>query len=194
MKMKHMLVIAAAALFTAGTAQAERDWSWNWNDRFSYDREGKDLYAGNELTLDIFGSYTKEKAKFNDTFDKNLRHGDFGGGLGVNYFFTPMVGIGGDVIAEDNGGDFVDSTSASLIFRFPITVAHLAPYIFGGGGRQFDGPGDSSRDGWNLHAGAGIELRLNSHTGIFLDGRHVFHIKDNGTDYAMLRSGLRFAF
>ncbi|MEO7299779.1 MAG: hypothetical protein ABI042_14525, partial [Verrucomicrobiota bacterium] len=180
---------AAAALFTTGTARAEHQMNWNWGDRFHYDSEGKDLYSAQEFTFDIFGTYSKGKEKFNDTFDKTLRHGDFGGGIGVNYFITRNFGIGTDAFAGDNGGDFVDAVSASAILRLPIDVAHLAPYVFAGGGRQFDGP-----DSWNLHVGVGLEFRLSSYTGIFIDGRHVFHVSDKSSDYALIRSGLRFAF
>lgn len=159
-----------------------------WRDRFHYDRDANtELYPDQEFTIDLFGAYAKEKRKFNDTFDKTMRHGDWGAGVGVNYFFMKGFGIGADAYGLDNGSDFVDAVNGSLIFRLPIDVAHLAPYVFGGGGRQFQGS-----DTWTLHAGAGLEIRLNSHTGIFLDGRHVF--TDKGSDYALLRSGLRLAF
>ncbi len=188
MKIKNVLIVAATVLLAANTAKAEGDSSWNWNDRFAYDRENKEIYRANELTLDLFGVYTKERAKFNDTFDRDLRHGDFGGGLGANYFFTRVVGIGADTFAEDNGGGFFDAVNGSLILRLPMDAAHLAPYAIGGGGRQLEGS-----DHWTAHAGVGLEFRLNQYTGIFIDGRHVFHI-DKGTDYTMLRSGFRIAF
>jgi hypothetical protein len=188
MKIKNMFMIGAVSALFA-TASARADHNWNWNDRFHYDRDSKDLFAANEFTLDLFGSYTDGKKKFNDTFDRSIRHGTFGGGVGANYFFTKNFGIGGDAIAQANGHDFVDAVSGSAILRLPIDEAHIAPYIFGGGGRQFDGP-----DIWNLHAGVGLEARLNPNTGIFVDGRHVFHIDHRGSDYLMLRAGLRLAF
>ncbi|MEO6034564.1 MAG: hypothetical protein ABIQ35_04840 [Verrucomicrobiota bacterium] len=187
MKIKNILMVGAAAvLCTAGTARAEH--SWNWNDRFHYDRDNKDLYAAQEFTLDLFGTYSKDKAKFNDTFDRTARHGLFGGGIGANYFITRNFGLGGDIFAQTEDNAFIHGTSGSAILRWPIDSCHLAPYIFGGGGRTFEG-----QDSWNLHAGVGLEFRLNAHTGIFVDGRHVFHI-DKGSDYAQLRTGLRFAF
>lgn len=162
-----------------------------WGDRFRYDDDaaGDELYPDQEFTIDLFAAYADQKEKFNDTFDESLRGGRFGAGLGVNYFFTRNLGIGADAFGIDNndGDDIVDAANASLIFRLPIDVAHLAPYAFGGGGRQWEG-----RDTWTAHVGAGLEVRLNRHTGIFLDGRHVF--TDEGGDYALIRSGLRFAF
>ena len=188
MKIKNMLVIGAAfVLFAAGSARA--DHSWNWNDRFRYDRNSKELFSENEFTVDLFGSYTDPKQKFNDTFDRSIRHGTFGGGVGLNYFFMRNIGIGFDAVAQPDGPEFIHSASGSLILRLPIDAAHISPYVFGGGGRQFQGV-----DSWNAHAGVGLEARLNPYTGIFIDGRHVFHLKRTATDELMIRAGLRLAF
>jgi len=187
MKMKNIVMMGAvAALLTTGTARAEH--SWNWNDRFSYSHEDKDLYAAQEFTVDLFGSYAKGERKFNDTFDKTARHGNFGGGIGANYFITRNFGLGVDAFSQANDRAFVHNASGSAILRWPIDVAHLSPYIFGGGGRTFEG-----QDAWTLHAGVGLEFRFNANTGLFVDGRHVFHI-DKGFDYAQLRAGIRLAF
>ncbi len=188
MKIKNLLLIgAAAALLNAGTARAEH--AGNWSDRFHYDHNTADLFSAQEFSLDLFGTYGKSKEKFNDTFDRTARHGIFGAGVGANYFLTRCFGLGADVIAQNNGADFIDAASASAILRWPIESCHFAPYFFGGGGRQFDGP-----DSWNVHGGVGLEVRLNARTGIFVDGRHVFHLQDKATDYALLRAGVRLAF
>lgn len=189
MKLKNVLMIAAATLMTASAARAEHQWDWSMKDRFRYESEGKDLFAPQEFTLDLAGAYGVGRAKFNDTFDRSIRHGDFGASVGVNYFFTRNLGIGADAYGLDNGADFVDAASGSLILRLPLDVAHLAPYVFGGGGRTFDGP-----DSWTAHAGVGLEMRLNPRTGIFIDGRHIFAEKDNVSDAALLRAGIRMAF
>ena len=157
-------------------------------ERFRYDREaGDELYPDQEFSIDLFGAFADEKRKFNDTFDTTMRDGIWGAGVGINYFFTRCFGIGADAFGLDNDEDVVDAASASLILRMPIDLLHMAPYLFGGGGHQFEG-----REEWNAHVGAGLELRFNQHTGIFIDGRHVF--SDERSDYALLRSGLRFAF
>jgi hypothetical protein len=185
MKMKTILTIAMAVLTVTATVTAQDRWS----DRFRYDREGTDLYPDHEMTIDLFAAYTDAKAKFNDTLDTSIRGGDWGGGAGLNYFFTRNVGLGVDAFAQDNGEELVDAASASVILRLPVDVLHLAPYVFGGGGHNFQGS-----DSWTAHAGVGLELRLNSHTGIFVDGRHVFMERKSVSDYALIRSGLRFAF
>lgn len=194
MKLKNMLMIAAVGLLTASTSHAQRDWDWSMKDRFHYERENKELYAP-ELTLDLAGAYGVGRAKFNDSFDKTWRHdqnrqsGKFGASVGVNSFFTKHFGIGVDAFGLDNDGGLVDAASGSVILRLPIDMMHLAPYIFGGGGRIFEGP-----DTWTGHVGAGLELRLNPRTGIFVDGRHIFAKRSSVSDLGLARAGLRFAF
>lgn len=162
-----------------------------WGDRFRYDSDADSdmLYPDQEFTVDLFGVYADQKDKFKDSFRESMKGGRWGAGLGINYFFTRFMGIGADAFGIDNrnGDDIVDAANASFILRLPIDVAHLAPYAFGGGGHQWEGP-----DTWTAHVGAGLEVRLNRHTGIFIDGRHVF--VDKGSEYALIRSGLRFAF
>jgi hypothetical protein len=187
MKIKIMLVMATAIVFVASTASAE--YGGKMGDRFHYDREGTELFPDQEFTIDMFAAYTDPKEKFNDTFDTRLRGGNWGGGLGLNCFLTRNFGLGVDAIAADNGREFVDASSASIILRLPMDVIHLAPYAFGGGGYNFHG-----HDSWTAHAGVGLELRLNQSTGLFTDGRHVFAENSNTPDYALVRAGLRFAF
>lgn len=163
-------------------------------DRFRYEKDEKDLYDGDEFTFDLAGAYGVGRGNFGDVDesyrrDQNGNSGKFGASIGVNYFFTKMLGVGVDAYGLDNNGKLVDAASSSLILRFPIDLLHLAPYIFGGGGRTFEGP-----DTWTAHVGAGVELRLNAHTGIFADGRYVFAERESASDASVLRAGLRFAF
>lgn len=164
---------------------------WNMRDRFTYDRdEDTELYPDQETTFDLFAAYGNHKSKFNDAFDTTQRrNGVWGAGVGVNFFFAKFFGVGLDAFGLNNDGGLVDAANASLIARLPIDLLHMAPYVFGGGGRQFEGP-----DSWTAHVGAGLEVRLNRHTGIFLDGRYVFAKRHSVSDYTLLRSGLRFAF
>lgn len=189
MKLKNVLIIAAVGLLSAGTARAEHQWDWSMKDRFVYASEDTDIYNAQEFTLDLAGAYGVPRDKANDTVDKNLSHGKWGGSVGMNYFLTKNFGLGVDAHGLDNDGGFVDAGSASAIVRFPIDVAHLAPYIFGGGGRIFEGP-----DSWTGHVGVGLELRLNHRTGLFADGRHIFAKRNNVSDAALVRAGLRMAF
>ncbi len=186
-------MIAAAVLVTTSMAKAEHQWDWSMKDRFHYETDSKEIFAPEEFTIDLAAAYGVGKAKFNDTFDRSIkrdqfgRSGRYGASIGANYFITRNFGLGIDAFGLHNGGDLVDATSGSVILRLP--AGHFAPYFFGGGGRTFEGP-----DSWTGHVGVGLEVRLNARTGIFLDGRHTFLEKNNTSDFALIRSGLRFAF
>ena len=69
-----------------------------------------------------------------------------------------------------------DLLNFSAIYRYPLWDTGVAPYAFGGFGRQWDHAAQ-----WSGHIGAGVEFRVNVHTGIFLDGRRVF--EDRTSDY-----------
>jgi len=147
-----------------------------------------DRYRANELTLDFFGSYLAGQRGIEHIFDTNLRHGFMGGGVGLNYFFTREIGIGGDIeVPNDNSGNFINNVNGSLIARMPLANSGLAPYVFGGGGRQTEPVWQ-----WTGHAGVGIEYRFNPVTGVFADGRYVW--VDKTSDEILFRAGVRFAF
>lgn len=138
-------------------------------------------FGANEFSFDIFATY--------QTTTSDGYYGDgFGGGIGVNYFVSRYFGFGADVFWSDHSesNSIVHSTSASLILRAPIDSICLAPYVFGGGGYHMD----SQKDG-SLHAGLGLEYRINENVGLFTDGRHTW-TEDN--DFLVFRTGLRFAF
>ena len=75
----------------------------------------------------------------------------------------------------------------SGIYRYPIQDMGFAPYAFAGFGRQWEHAAQ-----WTGHIGAGIEYRVNMHTGVFFDGRRVF--TDITKDYSLWRFGLRLGF
>ena len=117
-------------------------------------------------------------------------HNAFGGGAGVNYFVTRNFGLGleGDWLA---GNGVINEVAASFIFRFPIENANhsfgCAPYLFLGGGGQFDG----QNAGFG-NVGGGVECRFSSRFGIFTDGRYVLH--DDNINYGQFRMGVRIVF
>ena len=148
----------------------------------------KQKYTGNEVSLDLFGSYLAGQRKIEDIFKTNIRHGFWGGGVGLNYFFLRNLGIGADMnIPDDNFGNFINNVNGSLIARLPVGNSGFAPYIFGGGGRQTDPTWQ-----WTGHAGVGFEFRFNRVTGIFTDARYVW--VDKTSDEIEFRAGMRFAF
>ncbi len=187
MKLKQMLAIATFGFLAATAAQAEHEYNWSMKDRFAYTHEGE-VFLPNEFSFDAFGTYTStRRSSVQDLFTRNLRHGTWGGGVGINYFFTKYIGISSDVSIGDNGNRFIDSAMGNLVLRLPIDPAHLAPYIFGGGGGVFEPSTE-----WAADAGAGIDFRINHWTGIFVDARYVW--PENVGDYGLFRAGMRFAF
>jgi len=147
------------------------------------------LYHAQELSIDGFASGTLHERYFDHFNGHTLRHdARFGAGLGANYFFTRYLGIGGDAYSESvTRGEFVDAASGNLIVRVPIINTGIAPYVFGGGGHQFDLVQQTFGQ-----AGAGLEFRVVRHVGLFVDARAVF--PDRTQNYGEARAGLRISF
>lgn len=139
-------------------------------------------FEAQELQLDLFGSYSW-------ITDGKHEDGDgFGGGLGVNYFFTRILGVGVDGNILDGDASGLWNVTGKLIARFPIDSICLAPYLFVGGGVQTNG--DTIGIGT---AGAGVEYRVVPNKfGIFTEGRYTLGADNN--DAAQARFGFRFVF
>jgi hypothetical protein len=166
--------LAVIALLIAGVGRSFG--ATYWEDRFRYDVNSTDLYPPSEVSLDLFGVYSDHSR---DGGDEDL----WGGGLGLNFFLSRMVGIGVDTYTDR--WKLPQLANASLIVRFPSSYG-FAPYGFGGGGRNWD------HGFWQAHAGGGLELRFNRYTGLFADGRRVF--PEKGPDYTLARAGIRLGF
>jgi hypothetical protein len=193
--MKRRLLVATTALMlTAGMARAVHVWedpgAWS-SGVFVYNVPPDQRFTANELSLDLSGSYIAGERHLTKLFDTNIRghRGEWGGSVGVNYFFLPQVGIGGNINMSANGGRFVDQALGNVILRLPLCPTGLAPYIFGGGGRGFDPSWE-----WFADGGVGLEYRPNATTGIFTDATYMFHLRDGSSDRLMLRAGLRIVF
>lgn len=189
-KQKTLVAVAGMAFFTFIASAQEHVWTdpngW-WNAHFTANPEAQ-KYNANELSLDTFALYIAPEHHALDLFQSNLRHGGaWGGGLGLNYFFTRYLGFGADVEMPDDGGSLVDQFGGNLIGRIPIANTGLAPYLFGGGGRGVDPAWQ-----WFAQAGLGLEYRFNPITGIFVDGR--FEWPQHTDNAALFRAGFRFAF
>lgn len=179
MLIKDTIVIAVTILaLTATTTFAA--------DGMKY--ENNDLYRSGEVSLDVFGSAAVGKYTIDHLSGNRLRHNSrLGAGLGITYFLNRNIGIGADAYSENTSGSLVDSTSLNLVARFPLGQSGFAPYVFGGGGYQFDGAETAF-----AQAGAGIEYRFSPHVGLFLDARGV--LPDKTKYYGVGRLGMRFAF
>ncbi len=147
-----------------------------------------DLYRAGEFSVDGFGTLSAGKYTVDHLTGANVRHNArLGAGAGLNYFFTRNIGISGDAYSEDTRGSFIDSASANLTLRLPLGQGGLAPYVFGGGGRQFD-----LSHVWFAQFGVGLEYRFTPQVGVFVDTRLV--LPDETKYYGVARVGLRFAF
>jgi len=150
--------------------------------------ETEPMYRDQELSIDAFGTLSLGEQSIDKISAARIRHnGRLGAGAGVNLFFAKNVGIGADAWSEDTKGQFIDNVAGSLIVRFPIANSGLSPYVFGGGGYQWE-PVDQAFG----HFGGGLEIRFNPHAGIFVDARYVITRKTD--DFGLGRAGFRFSF
>jgi len=149
---------------------------------------GVPLYPNQEVSLDLFGSVSVGQQTIDSLSGTRVtKDGRLGTGVGLNYFFCRFVGLMGEAYTENTAHDFVDSASLNLVGRLPLGNSGIAPYIYGGGGHQFDNVEQNV-----ANVGAGVEFRFRGHWGIFLDGRYVLaHRTDN---YGVGRAGVRFSF
>jgi hypothetical protein len=150
--------------------------------------DGEDKYQARETTLDLFASGSVGQQTLNHISHLKVNHDlRLGAGAGLNYFLTRHFGLGAEAYSENTAHSFIDSASGSLIGRFPLGQSGLSPYVYGGGGRQFD-PAEL----WFCHAGGGLEFRFTRKFGAFADGRYV--CTDGTKNYGLARVGLRLGF
>jgi len=180
--MKNKMIVGGTILLLAATSVLGQD-----NAANNQSSQG-DLYRASELSLDAFGSASLGKYTIDHPSEMRVRNNTrLGAGAGINYFITRNIGIGTEAYSENTTGTFVDSVSANLTLRLPLGQSGFAPYVFGGGGRQFD-----TVKAWFAQAGAGMEYRFTRHVGVFLDARGV--LPNEAKYYGVARLGMRFAF
>jgi hypothetical protein len=180
-------VVLGASINTARAAHVWEDPNGWWDTHWVYGPADVPKFTAQELSLDLFGTFTSDESQFSHLFQHDIRDGVWGGGVGLNYFITREIGIGGDLNMPDDGGKLVDAMAANVIARFPIESAGLAPYVFGGATRLTQPDWE-----WAGQFGVGLEVRFNPVTGIFIDGRYMW--PENITDLLELRAGLRLVF
>src|ERR1051326_4233195 len=187
MKKTKLFVLIAGVTLAASSLRAAQ-----WEDRFRYEKDPADKFPPHQLSLDLFGTYaTKDRWGGHNGVDNGGNPGkddQGGGGLGLNYFFSQYIGIGADSYIEEWKAPY--RVNGSLILRYPLSRAGgIAPYIFGGGGREF-----KYLTQWTYHGGGGLEFRFDRYTGIFGDARRVFSDRSSDFDYTLARGGLRLNF
>ena len=154
----------------------------------SGDSSSDELFRARETSVDAFGTISVGQRTIDNLSGNRIGDdGELGAGVGLNHFYTRYLGLGADAYSENTDGGFIDNASANVILRLPIDDLHLAPYVFGGGGYQFE-PGEVAFG----QAGAGLELRFNRDFGIFADTRYV--MTDGTENFGVGRAGVRLAF
>jgi hypothetical protein len=139
--------------------------------------QSTDLYSSHEGSVDFFGFYGSR--------DKGGNRDAWGMGAGFNYFFTQYLGVGADTYMDAFTVPYL--LNGQGIFRYPIKGTAIAPYAFGGFGRQWTHAAQ-----WLGDIGVGAEYRFQPCMGAFFDAREVFPTETR--DYAVLRFGFRFSF
>jgi hypothetical protein len=146
------------------------------------------LFNGNELSLDLFGTGSINKDTIDHISGARVRHGGrLGAGAGLTYYATRYIGIGADAYSENAEHSFVNDASGNLYLRLPLDAIHLAPYIYGGAGRQIE-PVYATFG----QAGAGVDLRITRHFGFFVDARYV--MPEHVGNFGVGRAGVRITF
>lgn len=156
-------------------------------------------FADREWQLDLFGAYAFSSSSQDNLFGDHA----WGGGLGVNYFFSRYVGLGleGTLLDPRHGRDVMGQAGLNLFVRFPNDSTCLAPYVFIGGGAVFNAEDidaddfDRNNDDalWEGHAGIGLEYRFNPRFGVFADGRFTV-VEKNDNNFTTIRTGFRLSF
>lgn len=173
--MKASLVIVTALLLGAANMNAQTN-----------KPAADESYFGKGLSLSGFGVYTRSEPQgFDHVFDSQFANGDFGVGVGADYFFTEYIGVGADATInnlDEVKGSFLDSASVSGILRYPL--GRFAPYALGGLTRNFE------TDRWDLHAGVGLEVKLDKTFSGFTEARYLFETPKFG-DNLQVRAGIK---
>ncbi len=174
--MKAIAYSLIAGLALAGSAFAGKEIK-------EYKAPVEPCFKDTELQLDLFGAYVAtEGGGIND---------GFGGGLGLNYFFSRNLGVGADAMIYDGDAPGVWAYTGSLIARFPVELGGLclAPYVFGGGGYQ-----SGAQHSGTFHAGAGLEFRIVPEKfGVYAEGRYTW-VGGPSDDNTQARVGVRLVF
>lgn len=151
------------------------------------DANSDEIYRNMELNIQAFGMGSiNDHGRNPFNASEYGRHAQWGGGGALEFFFLRYVGVEGEAWSTSTHHSFVNDAGGNLVLRLPIGTSGFAPYIFGGGGHEWEpvetGYGD---------AGAGLEFRFTPWIGIFADARFVATVHAN--NYGMGRLGVTFS-
>lgn len=196
------MMTAAVVILTATAARADDTLTIQNNKDQTKNDDPVQVFKCNELSADGFLSFIGAERRPLAFPNTSIKRGLWGGGIGVNYFWSRDVGISIDSAAYCGTPRFIQYVNANLLVRFPIEQIRLAPYLFAGAGRAYN-PGWS----WMGDAGVGFDFRICPKLALFTDGRYVIqnlseplrtafsnHFGGLGPEQLVLRAGVRFVF
>ncbi len=137
------------------------------------------LFKGKEFNVSLAGTYSTEAE-------------NFGGGLGLGYFFTESLGVEVASSLDNFKGTGLDNIQWGFIGRLPLNLKlegwkmSLAPYVQGGMGFHFE-----KVDEVYGYAGGGLELRVTQGWGVFADASYRWF--EESKNDALVRFGIRLA-
>ena len=139
-------------------------------------------FGETELQLDVYGAFA-------GTYGEQHEDG-WGGGIGLNYYFSRYIGLGVDGTVTDGEGSELWHIHGHILARWPIDTGSicLAPYLKAGGGYQVNGDGD-----WSYGVGGGLEVRITPRFGVFGEGGYYW-ADGQDENYAQAKAGIRFIF
>ena len=183
--MKSKMFLSATILAMVSTSVYGTD---TMDTAQARDNSCGDLYRPSELSVDAFGTASVGQYTIDHLSGSRVHHNTrLGLGVGANYFITRYIGLGVDAYSENSTGSFFDSLQANVIGRLPLGHCGFAPYVFGGGGYQFDLAKVSFGQ-----CGGGVEYRFCKNVGVFTDARWV--IPEHTQNFGVGRRGIRYAF
>jgi opacity protein-like surface antigen len=193
--MKKLTTATLAALALAATSFAGQEVSID-KDKNVVAPTG--CFNDRELQLDVFGAY---EVGLGPDHAGPIKDHAWGGGVGVNYFFTRYIGVGVDgawVATHRNalqGGEETanNEVNGSLTFRYPIDRYCIAPYATLGGGAECNHGSFA-----DFFLGVGLEYRIvPNKIGIFVDERWSYYgdyLSHDDQNHFQSRAGVRWVF
>jgi hypothetical protein len=182
MKTIQLATLAAACTLASGTLHAGTSVDKNPSAKNAPPIQVEsicDCFDAGKVTVSLYGAGI--------VFEHGGIDDALGGGLALGYFFTDFAGVEVDATWLATN-PVLHNFSGSVVLRYPVKSACLAPYLLGGGGYETD-----SVQQWTAHVGGGIDWRLGSGPnclGLFADARYTW--TEEETDFTLIRAGLKF--
>jgi opacity protein-like surface antigen len=146
------------------------------------------LFNAGEVGVSLSSGYNVDRAAaFQQDYTVNVSAGLF-------YFPTRNLGFEANVPFYQTDGVSVDEVQAGLLLRVPLArtlpvLRNLAPYVGLGGVYNWD-----AYDKWAYVAKGGLEYRLNSKWGVFVEGQYRNSDFNLDRGQTSVQTGLKLSF